>query len=40
MFAEASMLFTHVVSQLVVFRKTPFSDSILQGAKEVEVGGC
>jgi len=39
-FAEASVLFTRVAFYLFVFRKTASSESILQGAKEMEVGGC
>jgi hypothetical protein len=39
-FAEASVLFTHVVLHLVVYLKTASSDSILQGAKVMAVGGC
>jgi hypothetical protein len=40
LFAEASLLFTHAVFQLVVVRKTASSVCILQGAKKMEVGGC
>jgi hypothetical protein len=38
--AEASELNTHVVFQVVDIRKTAFSESILQGAKHMEVVVC
>jgi hypothetical protein len=40
LFAETSELFTHAVFQLVVGSKITSSESILQGAKKMVVGGC
>jgi hypothetical protein len=39
LFAEASELVTDAVFQLVVVLKTASSERILQGAKNMEVGG-
>ena len=39
-YAETSEMFTHAVFQLVVARKTASSECVLQGAKEMEEGGC
>jgi hypothetical protein len=39
LFAEASVLFTHAVFQLVVVRKTASTERILLGAKNIYVGG-
>jgi hypothetical protein len=39
LFAEASVLVTHAVFQLIVVRKTASSERILQGAQYMEVGG-
>jgi hypothetical protein len=40
LFAEASELFTRVVFQLVVGRKTASTEGIIQGPKNMEVEGC
>jgi hypothetical protein len=38
--AETLGFYTRAFLQLVVFRKTASSECILQGAKNMEVGGC
>ena len=39
-FVEASKFSTHTVFQLVVFRKTAYSECIIQEAKKMEVKGA
>jgi hypothetical protein len=40
LYAEASELFSHVVFQLVVIRKTASLECILEGAIKMAVGWC